>query len=164
MGSTTPALAATPSVVAGAGAFPSGNTQPGAPSVVTDAGLVVSQHVTPPTRPMCANCGTVEAVTPIQRQGSGSGVGVVAGGAVGAVLGNQIGKGGGRTLATILGAVGGGLAGNAIEKNVKKETVYQVRVHMEDGSTRTIEQSTLPSVGAKVTVDGSVMHSASEVH
>ena len=102
----------------------------------------------------------METVTAVERKGNPNGVGAVAGGAVGAVVGNQIGKGSGRTFATILGAVGGGLAGHMIEKNVKKETVYQVRVRMDDGSIRTIEQASLPAVGGKVTVDGSVMRSA----
>jgi outer membrane lipoprotein SlyB len=136
----------------------------GAPSVVTDTGGVIpSQPVPVAPRVVCAQCGTVEAVTPIQRKPtSGSGVGVVAGGALGAVLGNQIGKGSGRTLATILGAVGGGVAGNAIEKNMKKETVYQVQVRMEDGGLRTIEQASPATVGARVTVDGGVLRSADQ--
>jgi outer membrane lipoprotein SlyB len=110
--------------------------------------------------PVCGNCGTVEAVTPVTRQGKGSGVGVVAGGVAGAVLGNQVGKGDGRTAATILGAVGGGWAGNAIEKNVKKTTVYAVSVRMEDGSTRNFEEATAPPVGAKVKVDGATLRSS----
>ena len=128
---------------------------PAAPSVVTDTGVLVSQPVPAAARVICSNCGTVEAVTPIQRNArEGSGVGVVAGGVLGAVVGNQIGKGSGRTLATVLGAVGGGIAGNSIEKNMKKETVYQVQVRMEDGSLRTLEQSSPASIGARVTVDG----------
>ena len=129
----------------------------GSPHGVIDHGLVVSQ---PAARPICATCGTVEAVTPVQRKGEAKGVGAVAGGVLGAVVGSQIGHGGGRTAATLLGALGGGFAGNAIEKNVRKETVYQARVRMEDGSTRTIEQATLPSVGSKVVVEGSTMHPA----
>jgi len=127
----------------------------GAPSVVTDSGVLVSQPVQTAPRVVCSNCGTVEAVTPIQRNArESSGVGVVAGGVLGAVVGNQIGKGSGRTLATVLGAVGGGLAGNAIEKNMKKETVYEVQVRMEDGSLRTLEQTSPASIGARVTVEG----------
>jgi outer membrane lipoprotein SlyB len=78
----------------------------------------------------------------------------VAGGVIGAALGNQVGHGNGRTLATVLGAVGGGFAGHAIEGQVRKETVYQVGVRMEDGSRRTIESATAPSIGSRVTVDG----------
>ncbi len=110
--------------------------------------------------PICANCGTVEAVTPVTRQGKGSGLGVVAGGVAGAVLGNQVGKGDGRTAATILGAVGGGWAGNAIEKNVKKTTFYAVSVRMEDGSTRSFEAATAPAVGARVKAEGASLRSS----
>jgi outer membrane lipoprotein SlyB len=86
-------------------------------------------------------------------------VGAVAGGVAGAVLGNQVGNGNGKTVATILGAIGGGFAGNAIEKNMKKETVYQVSVRMDDGSRRTVEVAQPPAVGSKVTVDGSSIRS-----
>lgn len=134
---------------------------PASPAVVTESGVLASQPVPVVQRVVCASCGTVETVTPIQRKPQeGSGVGVVAGGVLGAVVGNQIGKGSGRTLATVLGAVGGGLAGNAIEKNMKKETVYQVQVRMEDGSLRTVEQSAPASVGARVIVEGSQLRPA----
>ena len=114
----------------------------------------------PATKAICATCGTVEAVTPITREGQASGVGVVSGGVLGAVVGNQVGKGNGRAAATVLGAVGGGWAGNTIEKNMKKTTAYAVRVRMEDGSRRTIEQSSAPMVGSKVTVDGGALRPA----
>jgi outer membrane lipoprotein SlyB len=61
--------------------------------------------------------------------------------------------------ATILGAIGGGFAGNEVEKRMKKETVYQVGVRMDDGSRRTLELSQAPAVGSKVTIDGSNLHS-----
>lgn len=114
-----------------------------------------------PVVSVCAVCGSVESVTAVQRstKPEGPGIGTVAGGVLGAVLGNQVGHGGGRTAATIIGAVGGGFAGNAIEKNVRKETVYQVGVRMEDGSRRTVEVAQPPSVGARVTVDGSSLRS-----
>jgi outer membrane lipoprotein SlyB len=115
------------------------------------------QAITPAPRAICANCGTVESVTPIQRDGTAGGVGAVAGGVLGAVVGNQVGGGNGKTLATILGAVGGGVAGNTVEKKMKKETVYQVQVRMEDGSSRTLEQAVPAMVGAKVIVDGNTL-------
>ena len=43
-------------------------------------------------------------------------VGIGAGAVIGGLLGNQVGKGSGRTLATIAGAVGGGMLGNEIQK------------------------------------------------
>ena len=115
-----------------------------------------NQPVAYPQASVCATCGSVESVTAVERPGKPSpiSVGSVAGGVIGAALGNQVGRGNGRTLATVLGAVGGGFAGHAIEGQVRKETVYQVSVRMEDGSRRTIESATAPSVGSRVTVDG----------
>jgi outer membrane lipoprotein SlyB len=60
----------------------------------------------------------------------------------------------------VLGAVGGGWAGNAVEKNIKKDTIYQVRVRMQDGSTRTLDQASAPAVGSKVTVEGGTLRSS----
>ena len=110
-----------------------------------------------PQRQACQSCGTVESVTPVQRstKSEGPGMGAVAGGVLGAVLGNQVGHGNGRAAATLLGAVGGGYAGNAIEGNMKQVTVYQVGVRMDDGSRRTVEISQPPSVGSAVAVEGS---------
>ncbi len=110
-----------------------------------------------PSRPVCLNCGAIESVTAVQRAAPTNGVGAVAGGVLGAIVGNQVGHGSGRAAATVLGAVGGGYAGNAVERNVRKTTVYEVRVRMEDGSVRTVEQANAPAVGARVTVDGNVI-------
>lgn len=111
----------------------------------------------PVAKPICGNCGTVTAVTPIQRDGVGGGGGALAGGVLGAVVGNQVGDGNGKALATILGAVGGGFAGNAVEKKMKKATVYEVQVRMDDGSSRTLEQASPASVGSHVMVDGDTL-------
>ena len=107
--------------------------------------------------PVCSNCGAVESVTPILRtaKADGPGLGAVAGGAAGAVPGVQVGNGNGRTAATILGAMGVGFTGNAVEKNIKKETAHQIGVFMKDGSRRTIEITQAPALGSKVTVEGS---------
>lgn len=115
--------------------------------------------------PVCAVCGAVESVTPVERSSKapGPGMGAVAGGVLGAVLGNQVGHGGGRTAATILGAVGGGFAGNAIEGKMRKETVYQVGVRMEDGSHRMLELAQAPGVGSRVTVNGTSLRTSDGV-
>ena len=60
----------------------------------------------------------------------------------------------GKTAATVLGVAGGAFAGNAIEKNMKKVTVYEVRVRMDDGSVRNMELSSAVAVGSKVIVEG----------
>jgi outer membrane lipoprotein SlyB len=107
---------------------------------------------------MCVQCGRVEAVTPVQREAQASGVGAVAGAVVGGLVGNQFGGGDGKTLATIAGMVGGGWAGNTVERKMKTETVYRVEVRMENGSLRTLEQAQPVAVGARVTVDGNTLH------
>jgi outer membrane lipoprotein SlyB len=124
---------------------------------------VVQQQPKPVTvaRAVCGNCGVVESSVAVQRQGqvngianTGIGVGAVGGAVVGGLLGNQVGKGSGRTAATVLGAAGGAYAGNAIEKNYKKVTVYQMRIRMNDGSYRTIEQGAAIPAGSSVVVEG----------
>jgi outer membrane lipoprotein SlyB len=126
----------------------------------------VNYPVNYPQAGACASCGSVESVTAVQRASKPSpiSVGSVAGGVIGAALGNQVGHGNGRTLATVLGAVGGGFAGHAIEGQVRKETVYQVGVRMEDGSRRTVESPTAPSIGSRVTVDGNALQGQSGSH
>jgi outer membrane lipoprotein SlyB len=103
----------------------------------------------------CAQCGVVESVVAVKKKGDASGVGAVGGAVVGGLLGSAVGKGDGKKVATVLGAVGGGVAGNEIEKNHKATTVYQVTVRMQDGTARTVTQSTAPTVGQKVTLEGS---------
>jgi outer membrane lipoprotein SlyB len=167
--SAKPQAAKTPAKISAA-TNPSGPTQGNASAHDnTPIAAVAQPNATQPavaqapvqTKPICVSCGTIEAVTPVTRPGKGSGVGMVAGGVLGGVLGNQVGSGNGRTAATVLGAVGGGWAGNAVEKNIKKDTVYSVRVRMEDGSTRTLEQARAPAVGNKVTVEGNTLRSSS---
>lgn len=107
-----------------------------------------------PTQAACASCGVVESVVAVQRKGEGTGVGAVAGGVVGGVLGNQVGDGQGRTAMTVLGAIGGGFAGNEVEKHARAVTVYRVRVRTDEGELRTIEQASGLAVGQRVRIDG----------
>jgi outer membrane lipoprotein SlyB len=83
----------------------------------------------------------VESTREIRVAGEGSGLGAVAGGVVGGLLGNRVGAGRGRTAATVLGAVGGGYAGNAIEKSSRTGMQYQLAVRFQDGTTQTFTRS-----------------------
>jgi outer membrane lipoprotein SlyB len=94
----------------------------------------------------------------VEVQGRNNGVGAVAGGVGGALVGSQIAGGHNRTLGGVVGAVGGGLLGNAIEKHQRKATAYDVTVRMDDGSHRTVRESTAPAVGEKVRVDADGLH------
>jgi outer membrane lipoprotein SlyB len=106
------------------------------------------------SKPVCLDCATVTEVVAMERDGETKGVGVVAGGVLGAVVGNQFGKGQGKDIATIIGAVGGGFAGNQVEKKMNKQTVYQVSLRMDDGSVQSLEQAQSISVGARVRLQG----------
>jgi outer membrane lipoprotein SlyB len=102
----------------------------------------------PGVQQSCESCGVVESVTPVRVRGQGSGLGLVAGGVAGALLGNQIGRGTGNAVATIAGAAGGAYAGNEIEKNSKASVRYKVRVRMDDGTYRTVSEPHAPPFGA----------------
>lgn len=101
----------------------------------------------------CASCGVVESVTAHRQEGKGTGLGAVAGGVLGGVVGHQVGGGNGKKAMTVLGAVGGGFAGNEVEKRARSVTVHRVKVRMEDGTVRTVTQNAAPRIGAKVRVE-----------
>ncbi|MDH4479868.1 MAG: glycine zipper 2TM domain-containing protein [Rhodoferax sp.] len=92
-----------------------------------------------PPAPACMDCGKVIAVAVTEKAGEGGPLGMIAGGAAGALLGHQIGGGTGKDLATIAGAVGGAYAGKKIEERAKTHTVWSVSVQFEDGSKRSYE-------------------------
>jgi outer membrane lipoprotein SlyB len=115
----------------------------------------------PPARIICRECGVIDGVHEIEKAGQGSGGGAIAGGIVGGVAGHQMGSGRGNTVMTVLGALGGAVAGNAIEKKVKTEKEYEVLVRFEDGSTKIITTPNAPAwrVGDKVKVIDGVIQS-----
>lgn len=104
--------------------------------------------------PVCAVCGRIESVQAVQHAAPATGVGALAGGVLGAVVGNQVGKGSGRTAATVLGAVGGGYVGHTVEQRTRTQTVYEVRVRMDDGSVRRFTRSQPVPEGAPVRLQG----------
>lgn len=83
---------------------------------------------------VCHDCGKIVDVKAVKVEGNGSGLGAVAGGVAGGAIGNQMGAGNGRTAMTLLGAVGGAVLGNKIEKNYKAATIYEVEVAFDDGT------------------------------
>jgi outer membrane lipoprotein SlyB len=107
--------------------------------------------------PVCATCGVIDSYSAVVVQGQNNGVGAVAGGVGGAVIGSKIAGRGNHTLGGIIGAVGGGLLGNAVESHERKSTAYDVRVRMNDGSIRTVRQATIPTVGTHVRVEGNTL-------
>jgi len=69
----------------------------------------------------------------------------VGGAVVGGLLGNQVGGGTGKTLATIGGAVGGAYVGNEVQKKATSQKVWVTRVRMKDGGERSFEQAAQPA-------------------
>lgn len=102
------------------------------------------------------NEGTIESIRTVTRKGDASGMGAVAGGVLGAVVGNQFGKGDGRKAMTVVGAAGGALAGNEIEKQRNSTTHVEVAVRMNDGSRRVLALAAQNGwrVGDRVRIDG----------
>ncbi|MFA4968536.1 MAG: glycine zipper 2TM domain-containing protein [Sulfuritalea sp.] len=107
----------------------------------------------------CSNCGKVESVTSVERPAGTTGVGAVAGGLTGALLGNQIGRGDGRAVMTIAGGAGGAYLGNKIEQNSRRSTAYKIVVRMDNGSLRTVYQTESPNVviGGPVQIVGNTV-------
>lgn len=87
----------------------------------------------------CDTCGTVrdiERVTTRERHhhlGAGTAIGAIAGG----VLGSTVGKGNGRTAATVGGALAGGAIGHEVEEHDRDDhgryVAWRYRIKMDDG-------------------------------
>ena len=75
---------------------------------------------------------------------------------LGGVVGHQFGKGDGKKAMTVLGAVGGAVAGHQVEKAHNTKVVgYRVQVQLDNGETRTFEPAQLEGlkVGDRVRIE-----------
>ena len=88
----------------------------------------------------CADCGTVVTTNRKDEKGSGT-AGTVVGGVGGAVAGNLLG---GNTTSTVLGGVGGAVAGNVIGKQMSGKKIWSVQVRMDNGTTQDVDFSSDP--------------------
>jgi outer membrane lipoprotein SlyB len=114
-----------------------------------------------PPRPVVqpGHLATVQAVREVKEPGQHTGLGPIAGGIAGAVLGDQIGKGKDTTrkVLTVLGAAGGAYAGREIERQARATTHWEVDVRRDDGASETVRSDVAPpwQPGARVRiVDG----------
>ena len=123
----------------------------------TSSSTYTEARPAPAPQPVCQDCGTVSSITPISIKGTGSGLGAVAGAIAGVAAGNQVSSGSGTDVAKVVGAIAGGFAGNEAEKRIRAETVYDVTVRLDNGSTRTVRVADASSVnsGTRVRVVGS---------
>jgi len=124
------------------------------PVTLSAVNLGAAAHQAPVVAAPCRQCGVVESVRQVQVKGQATGVGAVAGGLTGAIVGSQFGRGNGRTALGVAGAAGGAYAGHEIEKNLHTTTTYRVVVRMDDGAARTVYQPQAPAfgIGEKVRV------------
>ena len=95
-------------------------------------------------KPPCPDCGVIEAVREVDVRGKNTGVGAVAGGVIGGVAGHQVGGGNAKTLMTVIGAVGGAIAGNELEKKQKTTQQWQVTVRLENGHEQVVTLAQQP--------------------
>lgn len=104
---------------------------------------------------LCETCGIVKELRSEKRKGKGGALGIIGGAVAGGVLGNQVGNGTGKTVATVGGAVGGAILGNEIQKRANRKTVHITSIQMKDGSVRTYESEAAPTwtVGNSVKLD-----------
>ena len=86
--------------------------------------------------------GTVESVREVEQKGDAKGLGAVGGGVAGAVLGHNIGDH--NKLVTVLGAAGGALIGNQIEKQARATKHWELTVRYDDGSTQVFNSEQTP--------------------
>ena len=82
----------------------------------------------------------VLSVRRVALRGESSVVGVGAGAVTGGILGSFVGQGKGKTLATVGGAIAGGLAGDAIERKATSATGVEITVRTHSGQTWAVVQ------------------------
>jgi len=121
------------------------------------AALLLAGCNTPPayqvTNSEGGRVGTVESIQQQTVQGMNNAVGAIGGALIGGGLGSLVGGGTGRTVATVVGAVGGGFLGNEVA-NRDQTFVWVIGVRYADGSYATVQQTAAPGlrIGDKVRV------------
>jgi outer membrane lipoprotein SlyB len=111
-----------------------------APAMTPPPPPVIAQAPQPAIKP--GLLGTVESVREVEQPGQANGVGAVGGGVAGAVIGHQLDHG--NQLVTLLGAAGGALLGNHIEKQARATKHWELTVRFDDGTTQTITSAAEP--------------------
>lgn len=98
--------------------------------------------------------GTILRVEEVTLEGTNTGAGTLAGGAMGGALGSAVGGGSGRTIATVGGAILGGIAGTAAEKGMTTQVGVELEVELDNGELLAIvqEKDAIYNVGDRVRV------------
>ena len=88
-----------------------------------------------------ATVDSVRAVKISSNNGQPTGLGLLGGGALGAVAGSAIGGGTGSIVTGIVGGLAGAVAGNAVENGVAMRDGVELTVRLDNGDMRAITQS-----------------------
>ena len=122
-------------------------------------GLAACATPGPQSGEMEVRQGVVEQISPAQIDSDHhKGVGAVVGGVAGVGLGSLIGAGTGRDVAMVLGAVGGAIAGNQVQKKYDKPVAgEQIVVRTANGVLVSVTQPGNSGLrkGQKVLIEGS---------
>ncbi|AMD01744.1 glycine zipper 2TM domain-containing protein [Halomonas chromatireducens] len=87
--------------------------------------------------------GTITALRQVQIQADsrlGGAIGTGGGAVVGGLLGSQVGGGSGRQLATVAGALGGAVAGTAVEESANRVRAWEMEIRRDDGQNIVVVQ------------------------
>jgi outer membrane lipoprotein SlyB len=100
--------------------------------------------------------GTIEALRPVQIEGTKTPVGAGAGAVIGGIGGSSVGGGRGSAVMAVVGAVAGGMLGAAAEEGLTRTQGVEITVREDDGSTRAYVQQVEPNqvfrVGQRVRI------------
>ena len=100
-----------------------------------------------------ARVGTVESIRQVDKQKYQQGAGALTGALIGGGLGAIAGQGWGKAAAVTIGAIGGGIVGNELQKN-QTELIWEIGIRYDDGGYGTITQAQSPGlrIGDRVRV------------
>jgi outer membrane lipoprotein SlyB len=100
--------------------------------------------------------GTIEALRPVQIEGTKTPIGAGAGAVIGGIGGSTVGGGRGSAVMAVIGAVAGGLLGAAAEEGLTRTQGVEITVREDDGSMRAYVQEVEPNqifrVGERVRI------------
>lgn len=104
--------------------------------------------------------GTITALRQVQIQAdsrAGGLLGSGGGAVIGGLLGNQVGGGSGRELATVAGALGGAVVGTKAEEAANRMTAWEMEIRQDNGQNVVVVQKADQNfeVGQRVRLIGS---------
>lgn len=155
----TAAASATAALLAACSVYPTVPLYTNAPAPVVYPGTASSA-------PASLEYGRVTNIEYFPGGVSRSGVnvpGAIIGGVAGAVLGNQVGRGGGRDAATVLGGAAGAAVGSQVGRsNTVSEPVYRITLQTDQGALRVYDVPATGDlrVGDRVRVDNGMIYRA----